>query len=121
MFPRVLLMLLRSLSTVGLRVRVRTVPFRVPFKHSSPTSVLSTKRLLPLFFRTMTNMQRSGPEAAHRLVDFVNASPTPFHAVQAAAVRLEKAGFQKVQVHGRGVEGGDAEPCLTGLSDPGAG
>ncbi|KAI0832524.1 aspartyl aminopeptidase [Trametes gibbosa] len=42
-------------------------------------------------------MQRSGPEAAHRLVDFVNASPTPFHAVQAAAVRLEKAGFQKIR------------------------
>ncbi|OJT10211.1 Aspartyl aminopeptidase [Trametes pubescens] len=45
----------------------------------------------------MTIMQQSGPEAAHKLVDFLNASPTPFHAVQAATARLEKAGFQKVK------------------------
>ncbi|KAJ7276307.1 aspartyl aminopeptidase [Mycena haematopus] len=37
-----------------------------------------------------------GPEAAHRFLSFVNASPTPFHAVHNAIVRLEKAGFQKV-------------------------
>ncbi len=51
----------------------------------------------PPFPRTMTMMQQPGPEAAHRLLDFVNASPTPFHAVAAAAARLEKAGFLKVQ------------------------
>lgn len=45
----------------------------------------------------MTIMQQPGPEAAHKLVDFLNASPTPFHAVQAATARLEKAGFVKVQ------------------------
>ncbi|KAH9846939.1 aspartyl aminopeptidase [Lenzites betulinus] len=45
----------------------------------------------------MTNMQQAGPEAAHKLVAFVNASPTPFHAVQAASARLEKAGFQKIR------------------------
>lgn len=39
----------------------------------------------------------SGPEAAVRFVKFVNASPTPFHAVHNAALRLEKAGFQKVR------------------------
>ncbi|KAJ6539244.1 aspartyl aminopeptidase [Mycena capillaripes] len=37
-----------------------------------------------------------GPEAAHRFLQFVNSSPTPFHAVHQAIVRLEKAGFQKV-------------------------
>ncbi|KAI0660886.1 aspartyl aminopeptidase [Cubamyces menziesii] len=47
----------------------------------------------------MTMMQQSGPEAAHKLLDFVNASPTPFHAVQAASARLEKAGFQKIREH----------------------
>ena len=36
------------------------------------------------------------PEAATRFLKFVNASPTPFHAVHNAAVQLEKAGFQKV-------------------------
>ncbi|KAI9056590.1 aspartyl aminopeptidase [Trametes sanguinea] len=45
----------------------------------------------------MTMMQQPGPEAAHRLLDFVNASPTPFHAVQVASARLEKAGFQKIR------------------------
>ncbi|KAI6783945.1 Aspartyl aminopeptidase-like protein [Emericellopsis cladophorae] len=30
-------------------------------------------------------------------VDFVNASPTPFHAVQSAAKRFEKAGFQLIR------------------------
>ncbi|KAF8221711.1 aspartyl aminopeptidase [Tricholoma matsutake] len=39
----------------------------------------------------------SGPEAAVRFVKFVNASPTPFHAVHNAALRLEKAGFQKIR------------------------
>ena len=37
-----------------------------------------------------------GPEAATRFLKFVNASPTPFHAVHNAALRLEKAGFKKV-------------------------
>jgi aspartyl aminopeptidase len=36
------------------------------------------------------------PEAATRFLQFVNASPTPFHAVHNAALRLEKAGFRKV-------------------------
>ncbi|PIL37246.1 hypothetical protein GSI_00939 [Ganoderma sinense ZZ0214-1] len=45
----------------------------------------------------MTMTQRAGPQAAHKLLDFVNASPTPFHAVRAASARLEKAGFQKIR------------------------
>jgi hypothetical protein len=36
------------------------------------------------------------PQAATRFLQFVNASPTPFHAVHNAALRLEKAGFRKV-------------------------
>ena len=38
----------------------------------------------------------SAPEAATKFLKFVNASPTPFHAVHNAALRLERAGFQKV-------------------------
>ncbi|KAG6918918.1 hypothetical protein DXG01_010573 [Tephrocybe rancida] len=38
----------------------------------------------------------NSPEAALKFVKFVNASPTPFHAVDNAASRLKKAGFQKV-------------------------
>ncbi|KAH8668306.1 peptidase M18 [Xylariales sp. PMI_506] len=36
------------------------------------------------------------PESALDFLDFVNASPTPYHAVQAAIARLEKVGFSKV-------------------------
>jgi len=36
-------------------------------------------------------------DAALRFVSFVNASPTPFHAVWNAVNRLEKAGFAKLQ------------------------
>ncbi|KAG5644080.1 hypothetical protein DXG03_009170 [Asterophora parasitica] len=39
----------------------------------------------------------NSPEAALRFLKYVNASPTPFHAVENAAVRLEKAGFTKLQ------------------------
>lgn len=36
------------------------------------------------------------PQSALDFLDFVNASPTPYHAVHSAIARLEKAGFQKV-------------------------
>jgi len=39
----------------------------------------------------------SAPEAATKFLKFVNASPTPFHAVHQAALRLERAGFQKIR------------------------
>ncbi|KAG8893839.1 hypothetical protein FRB99_001674, partial [Tulasnella sp. 403] len=37
------------------------------------------------------------PPAAKAFLNFVNASPTPFHAVQSASQLLEKAGFRKVE------------------------
>lgn len=40
----------------------------------------------------------AGTEAATRFLSFVNASPTPFHAVYNASKILEKAGFRKVSV-----------------------
>lgn len=70
--------------------------------HLRPT-LASPLRLRPLkyptysrrFLQTMM-IRNNGPEAANKFVDFVNASPTPFHAVRQASIRLEKAGFQKV-------------------------
>jgi aspartyl aminopeptidase len=32
----------------------------------------------------------------HEFLDFVNSSPTPYHAVRSARERLEKAGFQQI-------------------------
>lgn len=37
------------------------------------------------------------PEAAKRFLTFINASPTPFHAVHNAGIRLEAAGFRKIR------------------------
>ena len=34
--------------------------------------------------------------AARRFISYVNASPTPFHAVKSSINRLEKAGFVKL-------------------------
>ena len=34
---------------------------------------------------------------AQDFVDFVNASPTPFHAVESVKSRLVKAGFQEIK------------------------
>ncbi|CAK7203555.1 hypothetical protein SEUCBS139899_006289 [Sporothrix eucalyptigena] len=37
------------------------------------------------------------PKSAYEFIDFVNASPTPYHAVASAVSRLEKAGFKAVK------------------------
>jgi len=42
-------------------------------------------------------LPNAGPEAASKFLNFVNASPTAFHAVHNAALRLEKAGFRKIR------------------------
>jgi len=42
-------------------------------------------------------LSQKGPPAAHAFLEFVNASPTPFHAVSVAAGRLEKSGFSKLR------------------------
>ena len=44
----------------------------------------------------MTSTFANAPAAAKAFVSFVNASPTPFHAVQTAAAMLETAGFKRV-------------------------
>lgn len=46
-------------------------------------------------------MMIKAPEAATRFLTFVNASPTPFHAVAVAGLKLETAGFIKVRVNSR--------------------
>ncbi|CAE6448940.1 unnamed protein product [Rhizoctonia solani] len=41
-------------------------------------------------------VQPSIPPAAASFLEFINASPTPFHAVHNASERLEAAGFQRI-------------------------
>lgn len=45
----------------------------------------------------MLQVGQSSSEAARRFIAFVNASPTPFHAVHNASLRLESSGFTKIR------------------------
>lgn len=64
--------------------------------------------LLPVLFTTYASSTPSRKLAtmantaslkhAEDFLDFVNASPTPFHAVRSAKLRLEKAGFNQIKV-----------------------
>ena len=40
--------------------------------------------------------------AANDFLSFVNASPTPFHAVRSVKEKLTKAGFTEIKVSSRG-------------------
>jgi len=49
--------------------------------------------VLPAVQSSLTGPAR---QAALNLLSFLNASPTPFHAVKTAADKLEAAGFKRV-------------------------
>jgi len=57
------------------------------------------KALYPTSIRLVASrmLSQTAPHAARAFIDFVNASPTPFHAVAVAAGRLEKSGFRRVR------------------------
>lgn len=72
-------------------------PSRVRFPHRADIFLSSPPTLRDLDTRRMVAMSTSSQyAAAQRFIKFVNASPTPYHAVRNAAVRLEKAGFSKL-------------------------
>jgi aspartyl aminopeptidase len=57
------------------------------------------RRQLKLRFQTLSirTMSKVYLKAAEDFLSFVNASPTPFHAVQSAKLKLEKAGFTQIK------------------------
>jgi len=60
-----------------------------------------SQHLYPTQTRSRTipaNMSTSAVERANEFVSFLNASPTPFHAVKNASALLEKAGFKLIKV-----------------------
>lgn len=49
-------------------------------------------------FKTSTMGSANIKTAANDFLTFVNASPTPFHAVKSVTERLTKAGFKEIKV-----------------------
>jgi aspartyl aminopeptidase len=75
-------------------VRIFSSNFRLAhlnrFAVIGPTAIPSSAS----FHASSFNM--APPKAALDFVDFVNDSPTPYHAVHSAAARFEKAGFVRI-------------------------
>jgi aspartyl aminopeptidase len=62
-----------------------------------------TSRLLAISKQVASRAYSSMPSAsvkvaANDFLDFVNASPTPFHAVKSVKEKLNKAGFKEIRV-----------------------
>ncbi|KAF7549861.1 hypothetical protein G7046_g8204 [Stylonectria norvegica] len=65
-------------------------------KGSPNNAVLSRTARLILPYSTSAN-RMAPPKVALDFIDFVNASPTPFHTTKSAAARFEDAGFQLIR------------------------
>ncbi|TVY82236.1 Aspartyl aminopeptidase [Lachnellula suecica] len=60
--------------------------------------VILPKTFLPSYSATMSSNAVSASVAkANGFIDFLNASPTPYHAVHSAIQRLKKAGFEEIK------------------------
>jgi aspartyl aminopeptidase len=78
----------------------------MPPRFSSPCFSLGLTRNIhltassrPIAYRLLSSSasRMAPPKSALDFLDFVNASPTPYHAVQSSIARLEKAGFQGIK------------------------
>ncbi|CAP69085.1 uncharacterized protein PODANS_7_10450 [Podospora anserina S mat+] len=56
----------------------------------------TTARVPCHYFSSTSSKMAPPPASAHEFLDFVNASPTPYHAVQTATSLLQKAGFHPI-------------------------
>ncbi|KAI7185912.1 hypothetical protein D0869_08512 [Hortaea werneckii] len=79
-------LLLRSSNS-----RIVTAPNTTPFQTTR------TFRSIPLGRAESEMAGKASLKRAEDFVDFLNASPTPFHAVRSARERLEKAGFKQIK------------------------
>jgi aspartyl aminopeptidase len=81
------------MSTVTARSILKAlVPASLPKQPITRTLLFTYQRFSSTLAVTM-----SPPKSALEFVDFVNSSPTPYHAVASAIARLEKAGFKAIK------------------------
>jgi aspartyl aminopeptidase len=71
------------------------------FKRRTPSISTSSTTFVASSFISEKKMDYSTTSNLHQkealdFIDFVNASPSPFHVVHEASHRLEKAGFKKI-------------------------
>ena len=60
--------------------------------------LLSLRKSGIRLFSTQMATNNETKRAANEFISFVNASPTPFHAVKAVKEKLAKAGFHEIKV-----------------------
>ncbi|KUI65443.1 Aspartyl aminopeptidase [Cytospora mali] len=64
------------------------------------TAFVTTTRRSTIVYRrnfSATSLNMAPPKSALEFLDFVNASPTPYHAVASSVTRLEAAGFKAIK------------------------
>lgn len=88
----------RTTLTLHIYIHIR-LALRKYHKHQQRqpqayASVVSPFALTPRRYNTTSSRMDVSARAGHELLSFINASPTPFHAVDSVKQRLEKAGFK---------------------------
>ncbi|KAI7847172.1 peptidase M18 [Circinella umbellata] len=81
----------RRFQRISLKTRPRSLQTNVSTLVPS-THAIEKKR----FHSPTTEQQQKTPAEALDFIQFLNASPSPFHAVHEASQRLENAGFEKI-------------------------
>jgi hypothetical protein len=70
---------------------------KIPRLHTLSRQHLQTNSATTRQFGRMS-VGKASLKRAEDFIEFLNASPTPFHAVHTAKQRLEKAGFKQIKV-----------------------
>ena len=83
-----------------MHVRTSLLNILLSFKHMHIIrAVASFQQIASVTYRSYSTMAPVKTQAAAMdFLSFVNASPTPYHAVKSAKERLSKAGFQEIKV-----------------------
>jgi hypothetical protein len=72
----------------------KPTPARILLYHLTQVALYTTTGR-----RSFSRMvSKASLKRAEDFTEFLNASPTPFHAVHSAKLRLEKAGFKQIKV-----------------------